>query len=86
MLGRRLQRRADETRSVCERLESSLTVAKARAAASREHAKTAHEKAALAAERYRAQCHFLMAEKIAADQERPIEDLIERALRRKVIA
>jgi hypothetical protein len=86
VLRRRLKRKVEQMRSACERLESSLSAAKAKAAAFREDAKIAEEKAALTAERYRTQCHFLLAKKIAADRGRPIEELIERALRRKIAA
>jgi hypothetical protein len=82
----RQQRRITERRTRCERLEAAEAAAKAKAAALREDWETVAEKAALAAERYRAHCHFLLAEKAAADRERPIEELVDRALRHRIPA
>jgi hypothetical protein len=73
-------------RATRDRLETSEAAAVAKAAALRDDAKTAGDKAALSAERYRAHCHFLLAEKAAADRERPIDELIERALRVRIAA
>ena len=82
----RLNRSLVEARSAYEALEKSAAGATAKAAALREDAKTADEKAALTAERYRAHCQFLLAEKAARDRERPITELIDRALRLRIPA
>jgi hypothetical protein len=82
----RQRRRVADQRATCERLEAAEAAAKAKAGAFREDWETVAEKASLAAERYRVQCHFLLAEKVAADRERPIEELVDRALRRRIPA
>jgi len=82
----RLNRSVVQARSAYEAQEKSVAAAKAKMAALREDAKTADEKAALSAERYRAHCQFLLAEKAAKDRERPIAELIDRALRHRICA
>lgn len=82
----RLKRRVNDTSKVCAELESAAAAAKAKTGTLREEAKTAPEKAALSAERYRAHCQFLLAEKSATDRERPLAELIDRALRLRIPA
>lgn len=86
VLGSRLRRQAWRTRSEWESLEASAVAAGAKTASLREEVAGASAKAALAAERYAAHCRFLLAEKAAAELERPIEQLVDRAFRKKLAA
>ena len=64
-----------------ETLETELAAAEARVRNSAEAWGTAAQEAALAADRYRAHCHYLIAEKIGARFDVPIEELVDRAVR-----
>lgn len=82
----RLQRRLVNARAAWELLEGAETGLKARVGALREDLRTADHKAALAAERYRAHCRFLTAQKDAAERLRPIDELVDRAFRKRLAA
>jgi len=67
-------------------LEIEHAAAVSRAADAAEACRTADEDASLTADRYRAHCHYLIAEKNAARTEVPLEDLVDRAIRLRLCA
>lgn len=64
-----------------DRLEADLAASSTKVKNCAEGWRTATQEAALAADRYRAHCHCLIAEKNTAHSEVPLEDLVDRAVR-----
>jgi hypothetical protein len=83
----RIDREVRRSRNEFLRLEGELAGAQSATGSARESWKTVDEKARLCAERYRTHCLYRMNEKTAAFQlNRPIEELIDRSLRLRVMA
>lgn len=82
----RLQAAAAETRASHRSAESELASAQARLKDVVEAARQAERDGSLAAERYRAHCHYLIAEKSAAGSDTPLEEMVNRAILRRLAA
>jgi hypothetical protein len=85
-LGRRLNVQRSHRKSVEDhtRLESELSKATIEAERAREAWKTVEETGVQAAERYRAHCLYLLAEKEASLLSQPIEEIVERSIRMRI--
>jgi hypothetical protein len=83
---RRLNAALDAARADRSRLEKERAAAASRLKNAGEAWSAADEEAALVAERYRAHCRYLIAEKNVAWTEVPIEDMVERAVRLRLCA
>ncbi len=80
---KRLQAALEVARATRRNLESEYAAAQARLKDCTEASHHANEDAALTADRYRAHCHYLIAERNASGTEVPLEDLVNRAIMRR---
>ncbi len=83
---KRLEASVSSAHQARQKSEIEMASAQSRLKDAAEASRQADRDGSLAAERYRAHCHYLIAEKNAAGYEVPLEDLINRAILRRFAA